>query len=96
MNSTQNQRAIQNILTGDNFDAINHYGCWCDLTSYSRGKGKPVNFIDEVCKTLILGYECAIMDAEARGETCIPWEELYRENFETLYFFKTSVFLHFF
>ena len=90
MNSTQNQRAIGDIFTGDFFDIISHYGCWCTLSSEDLnngkhhpdsfyGKGKPVDYFDEVCKTLIQGYECAVMDAEASGESCKPWEVRYRK-----------------
>ena len=33
--------------------------------------------IDELCKILHDGYECAMRDAEDEGTTCIPWEVQY-------------------
>ena len=90
INSTQNERAIDDIFTNENFETINYYGCWCTLSSQDLnngkhhpdsfwGKGKPVNWVDEACKTLHQGYECSVMDSEDRGESCKPWEVQYRK-----------------
>ena len=44
---------------------IDHYGCWCYFeTDHGKGKGNPVNKIDQVCKTLHDGYSCAVKDSE--------------------------------
>lgn len=57
---------------------LNEYGCWCFFDNdHGRGKGQAVDAIDETCKTLHDGYECAMRDAEEEGETCIPWEVSY-------------------
>merc|ERR1712099_36673 len=41
------------------------------------GKGAPVDLYDFACRNLHWGYECAIMDGEDAGETCVPWETDY-------------------
>ena len=54
------------------------HGCWCYFSnSQGKGKGKPIDFLDEMCKVLHDGYECAMRDAEEEGTTCIPWEVNY-------------------
>merc|ERR1712154_402234 len=59
-------------------DNINEYGCWCFFgDDHGRGKGQPVDQVDEICKTLHDGYECAMRDAEDEATTCIPWEVDY-------------------
>jgi len=59
-------------------DQLNEYGCWCYFDEdHGRGKGNPVDAIDEMCKVLADGYECAMRDAEDEGTTCIPWEVDY-------------------
>lgn len=58
--------------------AINGLGCWCFLGDYhGQGKGTPLNPIDELCKSLHNGYECAMRDAEDEGASCTPWEVTY-------------------
>jgi len=57
---------------------INEYGCWCYFgDDHGRGKGQPQDAIDEMCKVLHDGYECAMRDAEDEGTTCVPWEVEY-------------------
>merc|ERR1712048_417029 len=57
---------------------INEYGCWCYFNDdHGRGKGQPQDAIDEMCKVLHDGYECAMRDAEDEGTTCVPWEVDY-------------------
>lgn len=59
-------------------DALNEYGCWCYFDDdHGRGKGNAVDVIDEMCKVLHDGYECAMRDAEDEGTTCVPWEVDY-------------------
>jgi len=59
-------------------DQLNEYGCWCFFDEdHGRGKAQPVDSIDEICKILHDGYECAMRDAEAEGDTCVPWEVNY-------------------
>ena len=66
------------IFTGNIANAVNNlngYGCWCYFyDDFVRGSGSPVDFVDELCKTLHDGYHCAIVDAEINGESCVPWE----------------------
>merc|ERR1712066_99203 len=70
-------------FTGNIANAIeqfNEYGCWCYFyDDVGRGKGTPVDELDGFCKTLHDGYTCAILDAEAEGdsEPCVPWEVAY-------------------
>merc|ERR1712032_960656 len=68
-------------FTGNIANAVNsldEYGCWCYFyDNVGRGKGTPVDEIDGFCKTLGDGYQCAIIDSEAAGESCVPWEVSY-------------------
>merc|ERR1712176_1091759 len=68
-------------FTGNIANAVNsldEYGCWCYFyDNVGRGKGTPVDEIDGFCKTLGDGYQCAILDSEAAGESCVPWEVSY-------------------
>ena len=59
--------------------SINQYGCWCYFDDdHGKGRGKPANPVDELCKILQQGYSCVIMDSEAEGSfDCIPWEVNY-------------------
>merc|ERR1712195_216309 len=73
-------RAISDILTGDNFDRVNEYGCWCYFENdHGRGHGKPVNGIDHFCKKLADGYDCCMLDFEEStgNDSCVPWEVQY-------------------
>lgn len=59
-------------------NAINGLGCWCFLGDYhGQGRGNPLNPVDELCKSLHNGYECAMRDAEDEGSSCTPWEVVY-------------------
>ena len=64
---------------GKTIGTMNEYGCWCYFGGdHGRGKGQPVDAIDEMCKILSDGYECAMRDAEEEGTTCVPWEVSYQ------------------
>jgi len=63
---------------GKTISNMNEYGCWCYFgDDHGRGKGSPQDAIDEMCKVLADGYECAMRDAEEEGTTCVPWEVEY-------------------
>jgi len=63
---------------GQTINGLNEYGCWCYFSDdHGRGKGQPTDAIDEMCKILHEGYECAMRDAEDEGTTCVPWEVDY-------------------
>jgi hypothetical protein len=71
------QRAFSGQM-GNTINGLNEYGCWCYFyEDHGRGKGQPVDAIDEMCKILSDGYECAMRDAEDEGTTCVPWEVTY-------------------
>ena len=59
---------------------IRNYGCWCyfeDADNDGRldvPKGPPRDYLDEMCKMLHQGYECAQMEL---GESCLPWNQTY-------------------
>lgn len=58
--------------------SMNGKGCWCYFDEdVGSGKGKPSSALDELCKTLHNGYECAMRDAEDEGDSCTPWEVTY-------------------
>jgi len=58
-----------------------NYGCWCHSLKEHTGKGKskPLDSLDALCKNLSEGYDCASIDAEAEGLTCNAWEEDYSD-----------------
>jgi len=71
-------------ITNSDMDKINGYACWCYFTDdHGKGRGKPIDEIDVLCKRLHDGYTCAIMDAADVGETCIPWEVPYNSAIGT-------------
>lgn len=58
---------------------LQSFACWCHFEDqHGKGRGRPLNEIDALCKVLHDGYECAMLDNDdaAFGE-CIPWEEQY-------------------
>lgn len=85
MNQKTEERGIflENALNSDKMttevlDKLRGYGCWCYFDGkFGRGKSKPVNLFDELCRGLQHGYECAMMDARAENEVCVPWEINY-------------------
>lgn len=61
--------------------SLNEYGCWCYFDDdHGRGKASPIDVVDEQCKVLHDGYECAMRDAEDEGTTCVPWEVHYESG----------------
>lgn len=44
---------------------IDGYGCWCNFKNNGqiKGKGKPVDEIDGVCRLLHDGYKCSVVDS---------------------------------
>merc|ERR1712010_286699 len=62
-------------------DPISDYGCWGYFQdNHGKGKGPVQNEVDQMCKVLHDGYECAIFDAVIDGGSCIPWEEEYESG----------------
>ena len=71
-------RGIGQVSTS--LSAINGYGCWCYFADeHGKGHGVPVNKMDEICKVLHDGYECAIHDGSDESEECEPWTVDYSE-----------------
>jgi len=61
-------------------EEIKHYGCWCYLDEgFENAKGPVQDGIDQVCKRLVQGYRCLVLDALERGETCDPVNQQYDE-----------------
>ena len=59
-------------------NSLDEYGCWCYFyDNVGRGAGQPVDYIDSVCKIMADGYQCAIVDSENSGCSCVPWEVYY-------------------
>lgn len=66
----------QAISGADLFGFPEGYGCWCYFGAdhlLRQAKGAPLDEWDRACQFLSWGYECAILDAEERGEECLPW-----------------------
>jgi len=65
---------------------MNEMGCWCYFgDDHGRGKGPAIDELDNICKTLSDGYDCAIIDHEEennkRSHTdCVPWEVEYNSG----------------
>lgn len=58
---------------------LNTYGCWCYFGSnIDEARGPPQDPFDRLCKVLVQGYECAVLDARDEGRMCIPWEVEYK------------------
>ena len=50
-------------------DPIVGYGCWCFFEEdHGKGKGRPVNRVDEICKVMHDGYEWKV----DKQETIFP------------------------
>merc|ERR1739848_714324 len=80
VNDGPEARRISDILSADNLERINEYGCWCYFQDdHGRGHGRPVNQMDRFCKDLHDGYECAILDTitETGNDTCVPYDVTY-------------------
>jgi len=77
-----NDRAFADNQFSLSLSQVGSYGCWChDLKVHTgKGKSKPLDALDALCKRLSDGYDCASMDAEAEGETCNAWEENYTND----------------
>ena len=60
---------------------ISHYGCWCFFQDdHHLAKGPPQNEVDEFCKVLHNGYECAIIDSDDKEIECTPWKVDYNTS----------------
>jgi len=77
-------KTISNRAFGENqfalsLEPVQNYGCWCySLKEHTnKGKSKPQDELDALCKKLAEGYECARIDAENEGLECSAWEEEY-------------------
>lgn len=69
-------------LTQTQMGLLNDYGCWCYFEeNHGKGKGRPADALDALCKKLHDGYECIIADMEAAGTPCIPWTIPYSSAF---------------
>ena len=68
-----------NGIISTSLEQISGYGCWCYFGwDHGKGKGEPANKLDQYCKWLHDGYECAIMDSKAENDNnCVPWEVEY-------------------
>ena len=88
-NNNSNQRArgrsssqtsmVSSIQTS--IQQISNYGCWCYFQEeHGKGKGAPVDDVDQYCQYLHHGYECAIIDGELEGEKCTPWKQEYNST----------------
>jgi len=81
-----------NVLTYSML-AINGYGCWCyfEAENMYKGKGEPIDPIDQYCRYLIEGYACAHWDAQNEEDyECIPWEEDYNAGVSLGGFYSNS------
>lgn len=65
----------------DNFKQFfDGYGCWCFLSPPEAGHnhhGTPRDELDVLCKALIDGYQCAVIDHQDDVDECYPWNVTY-------------------
>ena len=59
MTGGANLRAFTGIISVA-LEPITDYGCWCYFAQL-KGSGPPQNAVDQQCKTLQQGYDCAIL-----------------------------------
>ena len=74
-------RSLDGVIELTNL--LDKYGCWCYFEGdmIGKGRGNPVDNIDQVCKTLSDGYACAKIDS---GEAdCVPWQVDYIEGYNS-------------
>merc|ERR1711887_431000 len=70
---TEMGKKNRNLLT-TNIANVNKYGCWCYFDDdVGNGRGDPVDLVDQECRNLHRGYECAIADIPG----CTPWQVTY-------------------
>ena len=49
------------------------YGCYCNFdNTYFKGRGAPVDEMDELCKAASQCYACVVMDGDDENQTCDP------------------------
>lgn len=74
----KNARSFGSGWASKMIESINGYGCWCYFQEdHGKGKGQPANEVDASCKWLHDGYTCILMDSEAEGDDCTPWDVEY-------------------
>lgn len=57
---------------------LDDYGCWCYFDGkYGQGHGPPVDEFDKQCQHLHQAYDCAVLDAQDKGEECVAWDVDY-------------------
>ena len=75
--SNPNSQLRGGMVTGV-LQYLQEYGCWCYFDDiYKKGRGNPVSMIDSACKQLQHGYECAVLDGNLEGDSCVPWKVRY-------------------
>merc|ERR1711937_886320 len=82
MNDSLIERSFGAGWSQSMLEPIDQYGCWCYFQEdHGKGRGIPVNEIDEKCKILHNGYTCILMDAELAGDDdCVPWDIPYQSG----------------
>jgi len=74
-------RSFGSSWAGQMIENIDEYGCWCYFQEdHGKGRGPPANEVDAQCKKLHDGYTCIILDAEAEGDECTPWDVPYNSG----------------
>ena len=76
-------QVVERGITKEDALLLNEYGCWCFFEEdFVLGAGPAQDPVDEICKTLSKGYECAMMDDLANnGNYCVPYEVQYNSAF---------------
>lgn len=86
MKSNSTDRALTDMM-GASLQNFQQYGCWCYFDDlHGKGKSHATDDIDALCQILAEGYDCAVIDAEEAGGSCVPWEVDYSSGSNNLDF----------
>ena len=69
------------------YQSIKEYGCWCHFEeNYNAAKGKPMDQLDGICKSLHMNYECGKLSIDNLEErdACIPWETPFHHGLKSM------------
>jgi len=82
-NTTRPFNRLLTDMMGSSLTNIVNYGCWCYFgeDGHGKGRGEPVNKVDQYCKILHDGYQCIMMDSKQESSNkCVPWEADYTSS----------------
>jgi len=79
----ENMRFVDTLTQSSSIKAsmanLMEFGCWCNMASgFKKGRGKPVNALDAVCRNVNLNTQCLFIDGWREDDYhCDPYEIEY-------------------